>query len=179
MKIMNMMIVLVLPMVILMVGCGEKTHKDVMIDIYEKNGYEKASDYIDSLEDPIEKIDLIYSLGAKDAGITEYEFKALVNESENEENLCDKVEIVDDWITGDWATGREMTIVLKNNTGETLDYVKVDIFYYDKDGNLKDTEWTNKSGTFLDGGEFRLETYVDTPLSVTHYKVEVSEVKIK
>ena len=166
-------------MVSMMVGCGSKTNEEVMLDIYKKDGYDKASEYIDTVEDFSERIDLIYALGAEDAGVSKEEFKKILDEYETEEDLCDNVEVVDEIVSGGRASGKDLTIVLKNNTGKTLDYVKVDIFYYDKDGNLKDTAWTNKSGTFLDGGEFRLETYMDVPLSVTQYKVEVSEVSVK
>lgn len=173
------MIVLILPMLILMSGCDGKTHEKVMLDIYEKEGHEKASDYIDSLEDPAERIDLIYVLGAERAGVSIEEFEKILSEYDGEENIHKKVEVVDDVITNDGNSSNILKVTLKNNTGKTLRYVKIDIFYYDDNENLKDTEWANKSGTFLDGGEFIIETYIDLPEGATRYRVEVSEASVK
>lgn len=174
-----MLLMICLLMVIIMVGCGSKTHEETMLDIYKKEGYDKAREYIDTVDDPIEKIDLVFELGAKDAGMTREEFEKVLSDYDNEENIYKKVEVVEHDIKNNSPTSKTLKTTLKNNTGKTLKYVKIDIFYYDDKGNLKDTEWANKSGTFLDGGEFIIETYITLPDGATKYDVEVSEVSIK
>lgn len=168
------LLMICLLMVSMMVGCGSKTHEEVMIDIYKKEGYEKATEYIDTVEDPVEKLELALDLEAKNAGMTREEFENALVEYDNAKNIHKKVDVLLNEINDG-----KLKVTLKNNTGKTLRYVKIDIFYYDDRENLKDTEWANKSGTFLDGGEFIIETYVDIPEGATKYDVEVSEVSVK
>lgn len=68
-------------------------------------------------------------------------------------------------------------IKIKNNSNKTLNYVRADIYFYDKDGNVVGSTYTNSGSSFLVGATQVLDRYVTWENNYDGYKVIITDAK--
>ncbi|MBO5162443.1 MAG: hypothetical protein J6B69_09650 [Lachnospiraceae bacterium] len=75
------------------------------------------------------------------------------------QEIVDRVKIVDDSLVADgdyfYYTGQ-----IKNNTEETITYLKYTIYIYDQEGNLVNSDWSNWTGTLKPDSTIMVDTMV-------------------
>lgn len=86
------------------------------------------------------------------------------------------IEIIDKSIAK-YNNETRVNVTVKNNTNKTTRYMRVDVFFYDSEGNQVDTEWTNTSDKLKSGGTMDFTLSVrNLSSSVKNYSVEVTDV---
>lgn len=86
------------------------------------------------------------------------------------------IEIIDKGIST-YNNETRVNVTVKNNTNKTTGYIRVDVFFYDSEGNQVDTEWTNTSDKLKSGGTMDFTLSVkNLSSSVEKYSVEVTDV---
>lgn len=86
------------------------------------------------------------------------------------------IEIIDKSIAT-YNNETRVNVTVKNNTNKTTRYIRVDVFFYDSEGNQVDTEWTNTSDKLKSGGTMDFTISVrNLSSSVEKYSVEVTDV---
>lgn len=94
-----------------------------------------------------------------------------------DEELAKQIEIVDqDLSTRSSGNYFDYTVTVKNNSDETLRYIKVNIYLKDADENIIYSDWTNWSGSLPPGGSTVLDTMIPYQKDVEYYSVSVAEV---
>ena len=93
-----------------------------------------------------------------------------------DKELAKQIEIVDqDLSTRSSGNYFDYTVTVKNNSDETLRYIKVNIYLKDADENIIYSDWTNWSGSLPPGGSTVLDTMIPYQEGVEYYSVSVAE----
>jgi hypothetical protein len=66
-------------------------------------------------------------------------------------------------------------IHFKNNSSETINYVKINMFFKDIDGNVIQSDWTNDSSPVLSGATQRLEKFCKLSNKVVQVDCKIAE----
>lgn len=107
-------------------------------------------------------------------------------EEEDEEDLTEQIEIVEQNLTerdsGHLAWYEDpdyydYEVTVKNNSDETLSYIRVDIYLKDANQNIIYSDWTNWSGSLPPGASTVLDTMIPYQDGVEYYSVSVAEAK--
>lgn len=104
---------------------------------------------------------------------------SLTNDISYLESTLPKVNSNDIAIKDVKYTGDKVTFTIKNNSDYTVSYVKFDIYLYDKNKNIVDTDWTNWSGSLLSKGSAVVDTYVNDDVGANSISISVDEVRNK
>ncbi len=93
-----------------------------------------------------------------------------------QDTVNQSIEIIDKSIAT-YNNETRVNVTVKNNTNKTTRYIRVDVFFYDSEGNQVDTEWTNTSDKLKPGGtmDFKLSVK-NLSSSAEKYSVEVTDV---
>lgn len=93
-----------------------------------------------------------------------------------QDTVNESIEIIDKSIAT-YNNETRVNVTVKNNTNKTTGYIRVDVFFYDSDGNQVDTEWTNTSDKLKPGGTMDFKISVkNLSSSVEKYSIEVTDV---
>ena len=128
---------------------------------YANDGYDAALDLVCEYYGDSEETTLwILALGKKE-----------------NEKLVDQIEIVSQDLTLK-NTGKyyDYTVTVKNNSNQTVNYIKVNIYLQDKDKNIIQSEWTNWSGNLPAGASTNLAKMIEYREGIEYYTVSVDEV---
>lgn len=69
------------------------------------------------------------------------------------------------------------TATLRNNTDDTLTYIKYNIFLFDEDGNIIQSEWSNWSGKLPPKSSTPIETMFKSLPDTKTFKVQIENYK--
>lgn len=107
------------------------------------------------------------------------DYDALLNQLDYNRTTTPQLSIYDVDIQNIKYTGDEVKFTIKNNSKYTISYVKFDIYLYDQNNNIVDTDWTNWSGSLLSEGKAVVETYINDEVGAKSISISVDEVKKK
>lgn len=171
--------------VILLVGgvfLGNKIHCDIVLgmlkkgDIYVRH-LKEPSNWIEEVKynyvvDKYIEYDKLQKEIKKEQEETE---KRLQEEAEAEyyrRNPEKLIEVVEKSLAG-----RKLKVKVKNNSNKTTSYIRIDVYFFDDNGNNLGSDWTNTSKKILSGGTLEISSdYIDTPEGTTKFNVAVSDV---
>ncbi|GKX65808.1 hypothetical protein [Inconstantimicrobium mannanitabidum] len=68
-----------------------------------------------------------------------------------------------------------VVIGLKNNSSDTINYVKVNMFFKDINGNIIKSDWTNDDSPILGGAIQKLEKFCKLDDKIVHVDCEIAE----
>lgn len=101
----------------------------------------------------------------------------LALEKKENEKLVDQIEIVSQDLTlKNTGNYYDYTVTVKNNSDQTVNYIKVNIYLQDKDKNIIQSEWTNWSGNLPAGASTNLAKMIEYREGIEYYTVSVDEV---
>ena len=132
-------------------------------EIYINEGYDAARDAI-----------IDYYGRSSDKALS---WLMAISEFEDEdEELAEQVEIVDQNLSvRDTGNYFDYEVTVKNNSNETLSYIKVNIYLKDAGKNIIYSDWTNWSGSLPPDGSTVLDTMIPYQEGVEYYSVSVAE----
>lgn len=81
--------------------------------------------------------------------------------------------VTDSYSTDISSLYREVHITVKNNSKSDINYVKVNLYFYDSNGKIVKSDWTNDSSCIKPGATQRLEKMVNKGWAT--FKTEVAE----
>lgn len=99
---------------------------------------------------------------------------AILTEAENAK-IVDDLKVEDQSLVLD-GNYYDYEAQIKNNSNKTVTYIKVNIYLYDEDGNMVNTEWTNWSGSLPPGGSTYIDTMIKDTGNIEKFKTEIAEV---
>ena len=101
----------------------------------------------------------------------------LALDKKENEKLVDQIEIVSQDLTlKNTGNYYDYTVTVKNNSNQTVNYIKVNIYLQDKDKNIIQSEWTNWSGNLPAGASTNLAKMIEYRDGIEYYTVSVDEV---
>lgn len=65
---------------------------------------------------------------------------------------------------------------VKNNSDATITYMRIDIYMYNEDGEIMDTDWTNWSGTLPPGASTHIDAMVRDTGGLERFREEISDI---
>lgn len=105
-------------------------------------------------------------------------YRSVMDDSD-EDKVKDEIEIVKQNLSvrsgGNYF---DYEVTIKNNSDETLSYVKVNIYLKDASQNIIHSDWTNWSGSLPPGASTTLDTMIDYIDNVKYYSVSVADISI-
>lgn len=99
---------------------------------------------------------------------------AILTEAENAK-IVDDLKVEDQSLVLD-GNYYDYEAQIKNNSNKTVTYIKVNIYLYDEDGNMVNTEWTNWSGSLPPEGSTYIDTMIKDTGNIEKFKTEIAEV---
>lgn len=97
----------------------------------------------------------------------------------DENSVKEQIEIIDQNLnvrsSGNYF---DYDVTVRNNSDETLSYIKVDIYLKDSSQNIIYSDWTNWSGTLPPGASTTLDTMIDYVDNVEYYSTIVTDIDI-
>lgn len=106
-----------------------------------------------------------------------YDDEDYVSSNETIKNTTkESIEIIDKGFVK-YKNEARVNVTVKNNTNKTTRYIRVDVFFYDSNGNQMDTEWTNTTDKLKPGGTMDFNLSIkNLSNSAEKYSVEVTDV---
>lgn len=101
---------------------------------------------------------------------------AILMDTESQK-VVDDLEVVDQSLVLD-GNYFDYETQIKNNSDQTITYIKVNIYLFDENGEIVNTDWTNWSGTLPPGGSTYLDTMIKNTGDVDKFKTEIEEASI-
>lgn len=135
------------------------------IDECENKGYDNFKQAYDSIKDRKGK-------EQKEKELKELEQKILAEKPKVSDMQITK----QDFIIKQGSNYGDVTIVVKNNGKKEVNYIRVDIVFYDENNQVIQSEWTNDNSTIMSGASQTLTKMVRYSPSIKKYKCVVSEV---
>lgn len=105
----------------------------------------------------------------RDLRLAQYE-NTYINEYEKKNNCI--IDKLDSEIRNNYMY---LYITVKNNSNYDINYIKVNIYLEDKDGNIIQSDWTNDSSCIKPGATQTLEKMVKKNSACTQWSAEVEE----
>jgi flagellar basal body-associated protein FliL len=117
--------------------------------------------------------------GYSETGDSWVKVLGIQQDEKSQEKLINQIEIVEQNLGWEEYGYRDYTVTLKNNSKETIRYIKVDIFLKDENKEIVHSDWTNWSGTLPPGASTTLDTTIKYSGNYMYYSVRVDEVSAK
>jgi uncharacterized protein YcfL len=148
--------------------------KELNVQIQLNGGnYEKAMELCDTydiLNDDIGKIVKVYKENP-DKVYSIIEVKEIISAQEKMNNCT----VVKTEAKAEMSGYNTIYTTIKNNSKNDINYVKLNIYFYDKNGNTVKSDWTNDDSRIKPGATQILEKIVKQDGTWSKYKVEVAE----
>lgn len=117
--------------------------------------------------------------GYSETGDSWVKVLGIQEDKKSQKKLINQIELVEHNLDWDISGYHDYTVTLKNNSKETIRYIKVDIFLKDENKEIIHTDWTNWSGTLPPGASTTFDTTIKYSGYYTYYSVRVDEVSTK
>lgn len=117
--------------------------------------------------------------GYSETGDSWVKVLGIQQDEKSQEKLINQIEIVEQNLGWEEYGYRDYTVTLKNNSKETIRYIKVDIFLKDENKEIVHSDWTNWSGTLPPDASTTLDTTIKYSGNYMYYSVRVDEVSAK
>lgn len=147
--------------------------------IYDDYGVEQAAIYYDAIKDSVPENDKYKMLTYRtfhdeyktSNGLDIHSLTEQVKQEINEMNILSISDLS--------IEENKLTVTVKNNSEKTIDYFKYDIFYYNEQGEIIDSDWSNCSDTILPDAQCITYTYLNPPNGWDTVQVVIQEINFK
>lgn len=147
--------------------------------IYDDYGVEQAAIYYDKVKDTVLEQDK-YKMLTYRTFHDEYNKSNLLDMDSLKEQVEQELSQQNNLLISDVSIKQnELTLTVKNNSGQTIDYFKYDIFYYNQNNEIVDSEWSNCSDTILPDAQCITYTYINPPNGWDTAQVVIQEINFK
>lgn len=144
-------------------GLTDDEKNQRIADAYISDGYDAA----------MELVVKYYGTDTEEA----FSWASVILDMEDEKVISD-LEVVDHSLVLD-GNYYDYEAQIKNNSDKAITYIQVDIFLYNENGDIVNTEWTNWSGTLLPGASTYLDTMIRDTGDIDRFRTEVSDITIE
>ena len=147
--------------------------------IYDDYGVEQAAIYYDEVKDTVLEEDK-YKMLTYRTFHDEYKESNGLDINSLTEQVEQELDEINTLSINDMSfEENKLTLTVKNNSTQTIDYFKYDIFYYNENNEIIDSEWSNCSDTILPNAQCITYTYINPPNGWDTAQVVIQEINFK
>lgn len=92
---------------------------------------------------------------------------------------CNSVKITGVDIENEYSTYANVVVNVKNGSDKNVSYIKVNLFYYDANGNVVGSNWTNDTGCVKPNASQKIEKMVKNDGSWSRVSAEIADIRFE